>query len=207
MTYSLYWSCISLYVWLHHLSSYLGKNRFKFIDNFLYKFICNLNYSLFLQGFRDNANVGTTTQWPSGQTISATWDVNAMYAWGQVCTYVRVHLVHGYILIDRCNISTALRYRCFSGFVIQLQNSNNNFPCHRSRLIRCYVHQRLLMYVCREWARSLLAKGPTFSSVLLLLPYFSDICSVLCIVLFESFITGLIMCHLLLLHLWCDLWC
>ena len=35
------------------------------------------------QGFRAPGFEGSTTQWPSAQTISATWDVNAVYAWAQ----------------------------------------------------------------------------------------------------------------------------
>ncbi|EGD72488.1 hypothetical protein PTSG_00514 [Salpingoeca rosetta] len=34
------------------------------------------------QGFRDNAHPGTTTCWPSGLTVAATWDLNAMKDWG-----------------------------------------------------------------------------------------------------------------------------
>eukprot|EP00043_Microstomoeca_roanoka_P013291 m.130236 g.130236 ORF g.130236 m.130236 type:complete len:782 (+) comp15716_c2_seq1:3-2348(+) len=34
------------------------------------------------QGFRDDAHPGTTTCWPSGLTMAATWDVNAMRNWG-----------------------------------------------------------------------------------------------------------------------------
>jgi len=34
------------------------------------------------QGFRDNKNPGTTTSWPSGLTMAATWDTDAMMAWG-----------------------------------------------------------------------------------------------------------------------------
>ena len=35
------------------------------------------------QGFRDNANPGTTTQWPSAQTAATTWNLESIYAWGQ----------------------------------------------------------------------------------------------------------------------------
>eukprot|EP00325_Prymnesiales_sp_UTEX-LB-985_P003516 CAMPEP_0174708412 /NCGR_PEP_ID=MMETSP1094-20130205/10676_1 /TAXON_ID=156173 /ORGANISM="Chrysochromulina brevifilum, Strain UTEX LB 985" /LENGTH=67 /DNA_ID=CAMNT_0015906967 /DNA_START=116 /DNA_END=316 /DNA_ORIENTATION=- len=35
------------------------------------------------QGFRDPANKGTTTCWPSGLTVAATWDVDAATAWGR----------------------------------------------------------------------------------------------------------------------------
>jgi beta-glucosidase len=34
------------------------------------------------QGFRDNVHPGTTTAWPSGLTMAATWDVEAMSEWG-----------------------------------------------------------------------------------------------------------------------------
>lgn len=34
------------------------------------------------QGFRDDNNPGTTTAWPSGMTIGATWDLDAAYEWG-----------------------------------------------------------------------------------------------------------------------------
>lgn len=34
------------------------------------------------QGFRDNVHPGTTTAWPSGLTMAATWDVAAMKEWG-----------------------------------------------------------------------------------------------------------------------------
>ena len=35
------------------------------------------------QGFRDYTYPGTTTQWPSAMTMSATWDVDAVHAWAQ----------------------------------------------------------------------------------------------------------------------------
>ena len=35
------------------------------------------------QGFRDNASPGTTTAFPSGLTIAASWDVDAVYRWGE----------------------------------------------------------------------------------------------------------------------------
>jgi beta-glucosidase len=44
--------------------------------------IPSLNLNDGPQGFRDDAHVGTTTQWPSGLTVAATWDVDAMFAWG-----------------------------------------------------------------------------------------------------------------------------
>mmetsp|Transcript_9552 Transcript_9552/g.18119 ORF Transcript_9552/g.18119 Transcript_9552/m.18119 type:complete len:717 (+) Transcript_9552:36-2186(+) len=34
------------------------------------------------QGFRDNNHPGTTTAWPSGLTMAASWDVDAMKEWG-----------------------------------------------------------------------------------------------------------------------------
>lgn len=34
------------------------------------------------QGFRDDVRPGTTTAWPSGMTIGATWDLNAATEWG-----------------------------------------------------------------------------------------------------------------------------
>lgn len=34
------------------------------------------------QGFRDNNNPGSTTAWPSGLTMAASWDVAAMLEWG-----------------------------------------------------------------------------------------------------------------------------
>ena len=34
------------------------------------------------QGFRDNRHPATTTAWPSGLTMAATWDPEAMLAWG-----------------------------------------------------------------------------------------------------------------------------
>lgn len=34
------------------------------------------------QGFRDNVNPGTTTAWPSGLTMAASWDIEAMLEWG-----------------------------------------------------------------------------------------------------------------------------
>eukprot|EP00055_Hartaetosiga_balthica_P011579 m.53075 g.53075 ORF g.53075 m.53075 type:complete len:739 (-) comp7652_c0_seq1:124-2340(-) len=35
------------------------------------------------QGFRDNAHLGTTTAWPSGLTVAATFNQSAMFAWGE----------------------------------------------------------------------------------------------------------------------------
>ncbi len=35
------------------------------------------------QGFRDDQHVGTTTSFPSGLSIGATWDVNMAYSWGE----------------------------------------------------------------------------------------------------------------------------
>ncbi len=34
------------------------------------------------QGFRDNANPGTTTAWPSGLTMAASFDKDIMFEWG-----------------------------------------------------------------------------------------------------------------------------
>ena len=34
------------------------------------------------QGFRDNNHPGTTTAWPSGLTMAASFDVDALYEWG-----------------------------------------------------------------------------------------------------------------------------
>ena len=34
------------------------------------------------QGFRDNVHPGTTTAWPSGLSMAASWDVDAMLEWG-----------------------------------------------------------------------------------------------------------------------------
>jgi len=34
------------------------------------------------QGFRDNVHPGSTTSWPSGLTMAASWDVEAMMEWG-----------------------------------------------------------------------------------------------------------------------------
>ena len=34
------------------------------------------------QGFRDNNHPGTTTAWPSGLTMAASWDTDAMHEWG-----------------------------------------------------------------------------------------------------------------------------
>jgi len=34
------------------------------------------------QGFRDNNNPGSTTAWPSGLTMAASWDESAMLEWG-----------------------------------------------------------------------------------------------------------------------------
>jgi len=34
------------------------------------------------QGFRDNVHPGTTTAWPSGLSMAASWDVEAMKEWG-----------------------------------------------------------------------------------------------------------------------------
>ncbi len=34
------------------------------------------------QGFRDNVHPGTTTAWPSGLSMAASWDVAAMSEWG-----------------------------------------------------------------------------------------------------------------------------
>ena len=45
--------------------------------------IPSLNLNDGPQGFRAPGFEGSTTQWPSAQTVSATWDVNAVYAWGQ----------------------------------------------------------------------------------------------------------------------------
>jgi beta-glucosidase len=35
------------------------------------------------QGFRENTHPGTTTQFPSGLTVAASWDVASMEAWGR----------------------------------------------------------------------------------------------------------------------------
>ncbi len=35
------------------------------------------------QGFRDNASPGTSTAWPSGLTMAATWSVDAVRSWGE----------------------------------------------------------------------------------------------------------------------------
>lgn len=35
------------------------------------------------QGFRDNVHPGTTTAWPSGLTMAATWSVDALREWGE----------------------------------------------------------------------------------------------------------------------------
>ena len=35
------------------------------------------------QGFRDDNAPGTTTAWPSGLTMAASWDVDAMREWGE----------------------------------------------------------------------------------------------------------------------------
>ena len=42
-----------------------------------------LKYNDGPQGFRDNAHLGTTTAFPSGMTIGATFDVAAAAAWGE----------------------------------------------------------------------------------------------------------------------------
>jgi beta-glucosidase len=34
------------------------------------------------QGFRDNNQPGSTTAWPSGLTMAASWDTEAMMNWG-----------------------------------------------------------------------------------------------------------------------------
>ena len=34
------------------------------------------------QGFRASGNAGTSTCWPSGLSVAATWDLNAATAWG-----------------------------------------------------------------------------------------------------------------------------
>ncbi len=34
------------------------------------------------QGFRDGANPGTSTAWPSAMTVGATWDAALVRAWG-----------------------------------------------------------------------------------------------------------------------------
>ena len=34
------------------------------------------------QGFRDNASPGTTTAWPSGLTMAASFDKDIMFEWG-----------------------------------------------------------------------------------------------------------------------------
>jgi len=34
------------------------------------------------QGFRDNQHKGSSTAWPSGLTMAASWDVDAMHEWG-----------------------------------------------------------------------------------------------------------------------------
>ena len=34
------------------------------------------------QGFRDHRHPATTTAWPSGLTMAATWDPEAVLAWG-----------------------------------------------------------------------------------------------------------------------------
>jgi beta-glucosidase len=34
------------------------------------------------QGFRDDANIGTTTSFPAGLTVGATWDINLSEQWG-----------------------------------------------------------------------------------------------------------------------------
>ncbi len=35
------------------------------------------------QGFRDDTHVGTTTAFPSGLSIGATWDRELAYSWGE----------------------------------------------------------------------------------------------------------------------------
>ena len=38
---------------------------------------------MMVQGFRDDANVGTTTMFPSGGTVSASWDRDVLFQWGK----------------------------------------------------------------------------------------------------------------------------
>ena len=51
------------------------------------------------QGFRDNANPGTSTAWPSAMTVGATWDTDLVYKWGEAmgkvwnCRCIREPLV------------------------------------------------------------------------------------------------------------------
>jgi beta-glucosidase-like glycosyl hydrolase len=41
------------------------------------------------QGFRDGANPGTSTAWPSAMTVGATWDAALVRAWGVAMGKVR----------------------------------------------------------------------------------------------------------------------
>jgi beta-glucosidase-like glycosyl hydrolase len=41
------------------------------------------------QGFRDGANPGTSTAWPSAMTVGATWDAALVRAWGVAMGEVR----------------------------------------------------------------------------------------------------------------------
>ena len=42
-----------------------------------------LKYNDGPQGFRDNAMLGSTTAWPSGLTVAASWDTETMRTWGE----------------------------------------------------------------------------------------------------------------------------
>eukprot|EP00944_MAST-04C_sp_MAST-4C-sp1_P011241 g11241.t1 len=42
-----------------------------------------LKYNDGPQGFRDDSMLGSTTAWPSGLTVAASWDTNTMRAWGE----------------------------------------------------------------------------------------------------------------------------
>ena len=42
-----------------------------------------LKYNDGPQGFRDDSMFGSTTAWPSGLTVAASWDTNTMRAWGE----------------------------------------------------------------------------------------------------------------------------
>ncbi len=73
------------------------------------------------QGFRDNANPGTSTAWPSAMTVGATWDTDLVYKWGEAMGKVRM----------RCDCTLG----CFLSDCSHLLNSRYSslFPCSHAR--------------------------------------------------------------------------
>ena len=66
----------------HTLGSLLGKGYTGLVPNNTRLGIPALQLNDGPQGFRDPAHPGTSTCWPSGHTIAATWDPEAARRWG-----------------------------------------------------------------------------------------------------------------------------